>query len=195
MTKERLIAFTDAVLAIIMTILVLELEKPEEASVAAFWALRENFFAYTLSFFWLGSLWIGLNSIWEHVERVDNRVIWWNMGLLFTASFIPYATGLASVDFTSRTMQGFYGLVVIVMTTVNWFLHRALDRPNEDVPVLLAATVNYRKLLVPDIAIKCVGLVLALTVYPPIMMYSVLLAAVYILSMKAYTDRKMKNAG
>lgn len=193
MTKERLVAFTDAVLAIIMTILVLELEKPSEASLAAFWDLKEAFFAYTLSFFWLGSLWIGLNGIWEHAERVDSRVIWWNMGLLFTASFIPYATGLASVDFTSRTMQGFYGLVVIVMTIVNWFLHKALDRPNADVPDLLDATSNYRKMLVPDILIKCVGLILALTVYPPIMMYSVLLAAVYILSMKAYADRKGKE--
>lgn len=193
MTKERLVAFTDAVLAIIMTILVLELEKPSEASLAAFWDLKEAFFAYTLSFFWLGSLWIGLNSIWEQVEKVNGKVIWWNMGLLFTASFIPYATGLASADFTSRTMQGFYGLVVIVMTVVNWFLHKVLDEPNADVPNLLVATANYRKLLIPDIAIKCVGLILALTVYPPIMMYSVLVAAAYILSMKAITDRKRKN--
>ena len=51
MGKERLIAFTDAVLAIIMTILVLELEKPAEPTIEAFWALRQNFFAYFLSFF------------------------------------------------------------------------------------------------------------------------------------------------
>ena len=84
MQKERLIAFTDAVLAIIMTILVLELEKPSEASAAAFWELRWNFFAYALSFFWLGSLWVGLNSIWEKVQKVSSTVIWWNMLLLFT---------------------------------------------------------------------------------------------------------------
>ena len=51
MTKERLAAFFDAVLAIIMTILVLELEKPSEVSLKGFLALKENFFAYTLSFF------------------------------------------------------------------------------------------------------------------------------------------------
>ena len=51
MTKERLTAFFDAVLAIIMTILVLELEKPSEVSLKGFLALKENFFAYTLSFF------------------------------------------------------------------------------------------------------------------------------------------------
>ena len=67
MKKERLIAFTDAVLAIIMTILVLELEKPDAPTLEAFWELRQNFFAYFLSFFWLGSLWIALNNLWEKV--------------------------------------------------------------------------------------------------------------------------------
>lgn len=54
MDKERLAAFTDAVLAIIMTILVLELEKPEHVTWQGIWALRVNYFAYALSFFWLG---------------------------------------------------------------------------------------------------------------------------------------------
>ena len=90
MNKERLIAFTDAVLAIIMTILVLELEKPTVPTLEAFWALRQNFFAYFLSFFWLGSLWIALNGIWEKVERISTAVTWWNLALLFTSSFLPY---------------------------------------------------------------------------------------------------------
>ena len=84
MNKERLIAFTDAVLAIIMTILVLELEKPTVPTLEAFWALRQNFFAYFLSFFWLGSLWIALNGICEKVERISTAVTWWNLALLFT---------------------------------------------------------------------------------------------------------------
>ena len=192
MNKERLIAFTDAVLAIIMTILVLELEKPDEPTISAFWALRQNFFAYFLSFFWLGSLWIALNSLWEKVEKVSSSVIWWNLGLLFFSSFMPYATGLVSTHFYSKTMQGFYGIVVIVTTVCNWFLHKELDKPNKDNKKLLEATAGYRKLLLPDIAIKVLGLILAVTVYPPIMMYSVLIAAAYILTLKAVLDRRKK---
>ena len=75
MKKERLIAFTDAVLAIIMTILVLELEKPDAPTLEAVWELRQNFFAYFLSFFWLGSLWIALNNLWEKVENISASVI------------------------------------------------------------------------------------------------------------------------
>lgn len=190
MNKERLIAFTDAILAIIMTILVLELEKPAEPSVAAFWELRASFFSYALSFFWLGSLWVGLNSIWEKVRRVNSSVIWWNLLLLFLASLIPYATSLCSSYFTNKVMQGFYGIVVIAMTVCNYFLHSALDQPNKDSKELLAATDAYRRMLRPDIAIKCIGLILAVAVYPPIMMYSVLVAAVYILSRKHLADKR-----
>ena len=68
MKKERLIAFTDA-------ILVLELEKPDAPTLEAFWELRQNFFAYFLSFFWLGSLWIALNNLWEKVENISASVI------------------------------------------------------------------------------------------------------------------------
>lgn len=58
MSKERLVAFTDVVLAIIMTILVLELERPSELTWSALWELKTNFFAYTISFFWLGTMWV-----------------------------------------------------------------------------------------------------------------------------------------
>lgn len=194
MNKERLIAFTDAILAIIMTILVLELAKPAIASPSGFWALRTAYFSYALSFFWLGSLWMGLNSIWEKVESINNTVIWWNLLLLFLASLIPYATSLCSDNFYNRTMQGFYGIVVIAMTVVNYVLHHALDKPNKDNPELLEATKAYRKMLAPDIGIKILGLILALTVYPPIMMYSVLVAAAYIIPMKHIADKKQQKA-
>ncbi len=186
MSKERLVAFTDAVLAIIMTILVLELEKPAEATFAAFWDLRANFFAYFLSFFWLGSLWMALNTLWEKVEKISSEVVWWNLGLLFFSSFLPYATGLVSANFHSRVMQGFYGLVVIVTTVFNWILHKALDKPNVGNANLLEATAEYRKLLLPDIGIKVVGFVLALLFYPPLMSYSVLIAATYIIALRHY---------
>lgn len=189
MKKERLIAFTDAVLAIIMTILVLELEKPKAPTVAAIWALRQSYFAYALSFFWLGSLWVALNSLWERVTRISTAVIWWNLALLFFASFMPYATGLVSTYFTSQATQAFYGIIVIVTTLCNYFLHKALDVPNADNEALLAATAAYRKLLIPDIAIKVIGVFLAVTAYPPIMMYAVLIAAAYIMILHVRQER------
>lgn len=189
MKKERLVAFTDAVLAIIMTILVLELERPAKPTAAAFWALRQNFFAYTLSFFWLGSLWMGLNIVWDKAEFINNRVVAWTLILLFFASFIPYATDLVSEHFYNHTIQGFYGIIVILMTMVNWHLHYVLNEPNKNNPALLEATASYRKLLVPDISLKILGLVLSIFVYAPIMMYVVLILAIYIMSIRWFKSK------
>lgn len=190
MKKDRLIALTDVVLAIIMTILILELEKPATPSLQAFWELRHNFFAYFLSFFWLGSLWMALNTLWEKVERISSEVVWANLYLLFFVSFMPYATGLVSSHFENYTAQLFYGSVVIVSTIINWYLHKVLDKPNQDQVELLKETEAYRKLLIPDILIKCVGFILALIIYPPIMMYSVLAAAAYIIPLKTIKEKK-----
>ncbi len=190
MKKERLVAFFDAILAIIMTILVLELEKPSVPTIEAFLALGNNFFAYVLSFFWLGSLWMGMNGVWEHARYISNKVIWWTLILMFFASLIPYATSLVSTYFDNRIIQGFYGVNVILMTACNYMLHQVLDEPNQEYPELLKATAQYRKLLLPDILIKIIGLILALVFAPQIMMYSVLVAAIYITVRKIILDKK-----
>ncbi|PRO77489.1 hypothetical protein C6Y10_15895, partial [Lactiplantibacillus pentosus] len=69
----------DAVLAIIMTILVLELEKPAQVTLAGLWALRANFFAYTLSFFWLGLMWTTHHNNWHLVKKVTNHTVMYSL--------------------------------------------------------------------------------------------------------------------
>ena len=90
-------------------------------------------------------------------------------------------------------MQGFYGMVVIIMTIFNYILHKVLDVPNQDAWDLLDATAAYRKVLLPDIGIKLAGLVLALTIWPPAMMFSVLIAAIFILT-AIHLPRRKKTA-
>ena len=195
MKKERLLAFNDAVMAIIMTILVLELKKPSEISVSGFLELKTNFFAYCLSFFWLGSVWISMHSIWEHVEQVSRTVLWWNLIFLFFSSFMPYATGLVSANFNNRLTQAIYGTIVIIITCTNWILHKVVDSANPGNKALLEATKSYRRFQLPDIAIKVIALVLSITVYPPLMMYGVLAAAGYVqLSKIIYFKKNKRNA-
>ena len=193
MKKERLIAFSDAVLAIIMTILVLELKKPDELSLEGFWALRQSFFAYCLSFFWLGSVWVAMNSIWRHVDQISRTVTWWNLVFLFFASFMPYATGLVSDNFDSAYAQAFYGIIIIATSCCNWFLHKMLDSTNLGNQDLLDSTKMYRTIMLPDIAIKVIGLILTVTVYPQAMMYGVLTAAGYFQIAKYVAIKKMEK--
>ena len=118
----------------------------------------------------------------DQVSQVEKGGIWKDLYLLFFVSFMSYATGIVSSHFMNHTAQLFYGLIVIVSTVANWFLHKVIDKPNIDQKELLEATAQYRKLLIPDLIIKGVGLILSLILYPPIMMYSALIAACYIIT-------------
>ena len=127
------------------------------------------------------------------VSQVEKGGIWKDLYLLFFVSFMSYATGIVSSHFMNHTAQLFYGLIVIVSTVANWFLHKVIDKPNIDQKELLEATAQYRKSLIPDLIIKGVGLILSLIVYPPIMMYSVLIAAFYIITLKTLYEKRVNN--
>lgn len=178
MGKERLMAFTDAVLAIVMTILVLELEKPEAVTLSAIWELRENFFAYALSFFWLGTMWVNLHNEWHDVGQISKSVVWWSVVLLFFSSLIPYAIRFVNVDYNSSVTQCFYGVVVLLVTFSNIGLSRSLERANHAEQEKRTEIAGNRRRLYLDILIKGIGLILTLTVYPPATMISVLITMV-----------------
>ena len=184
MEKERLVTFTDAVLAIIMTILVLELKKPTEPTIAQMWALRESFLAYALSFFWLGAMWINIHNIWSKASRISTKVIGWNMILLFFLSLIPYTTSLVSTYYDNAVIQGLYGVVVIIISIVNIGLNKVLQKANIENNSLKKITKKYIDALVIDIDIKMVGLIIAITVYPQAMMISVFITSILMANVK-----------
>lgn len=175
MRKERTVAFTDAVLAIIMTILVLDLETPKELTWAGFAELWPQYAAYALTFFWLGALWINLHIEWEHARNVSVPVLWWTIIMLFFASFTPYTTGMAAEHFFSPTVQAIYGVVVMLISLSNLALSWQLQKVNTSTESGLSSK-RHRGALWIDLSIKLIGLVLALTVWPPAMMISVVIA-------------------
>lgn len=178
MSKERLTAFTDAILAIVMTILVLELEKPDEPTWAALWALRAQFLAYAVSFLWLGAMWVNLHAQWQNVESVDNRVVWLNVIMLFFASFFPYVTSFVSDHFMSRMAQSLYWVVVMLVSLANTALGWALGEANRGDAAFYASIRATTKMMWVDIGVKTAALILAMAFYPPIVMYGVILAGV-----------------
>ena len=93
MDKTRLEAFSDGVIAILITIMVLELKIPAAASWQALRALWPVFLTYVLSFVYLGIYWNNHHHMFHVVDRVNGRILWANLHLLFWLSLVPFATG------------------------------------------------------------------------------------------------------
>ncbi len=172
MDKDRLAAFTDAVLAIVMTILVLELKKPASVTPAGLWDLRINFFAYALSFFWIGLMWMTHHNNWQQVKLVNAQTVIYTLLMLFFASLFPYTTSLVADNFDNPTAQAFYGVVVLAVTFSNMAISHSVNVANDDLSLGLLYTLSDRAVII-DIVIKVTGLVLTLTVFPPAMMIAI----------------------
>ena len=93
MEKDRLLAFTDGVIAIIITIMVLELKVPHDASLRALAAMTPTFLSYVLSFVYVAIYWNNHHHFFHLVRHVDGVMLWANMHLLFWISLVPFATG------------------------------------------------------------------------------------------------------
>ena len=193
MNKERLAAFMDAVLAIIMTILILELKKPETATLKAFWNLRVDFFAYTLSFFWLGTMWVNLHNEWHKIKYITPLIVWVNVVLLFFSSFFPYVTSFVTSYYNSSVAQGFYGIIVLAVTFCNIISGHLIGKANRNDEKSQESLKIRMRWLSIDIIIKIMGLIISCTFYPPAMMISVYITLLGIVLPAQYKAAKRKR--
>jgi uncharacterized membrane protein len=98
----RVEAFSDGVIAIIITIMVLELKAPEEPGLQHLWVLWPTFLAYLLSFIYVGIYWVNHHRLFSHARCVTNGLVWFNLGLLFALSLIPFTTAYLGGQHFSR---------------------------------------------------------------------------------------------
>jgi uncharacterized membrane protein len=139
MSKGRLEAFSDGVLAIVITIMVLELEIPHEASLAALAPVFPKFLSYVLSFIFLGIYWNNHHHLWQAVERVSGSVLWANLHLLFWLSLIPFVTGWMGENHFSTIPVALYGFILWMSALAYYLMVRALMVHHEKDSVLAAA--------------------------------------------------------
>jgi uncharacterized membrane protein len=113
MTKGRLEAFSDGVIAILITIMVLELKVPHGADLAALRGLTPVFLTYVMSFIYLGIYWNNHHHLLHAVERISGRVLWPNLHLLFWLSLVPAATGWMGENHFAPLPVAVYGCVLL----------------------------------------------------------------------------------
>lgn len=161
MTKSRLEAFSDGVLAIILTIMVLELHWPKDASLGALLALGPGLATYALSFVFVGIYWVNHHHTFQVVHKVNGTVLWANLHLLFWLSLVPFGTGWMAAGGTARLPILFYGCVLLGAAVAYTLLIRALVAMEGPESVLAQAIGADRKGYA-SLALYLLGIALAL---------------------------------
>jgi uncharacterized membrane protein len=128
MSKTRLEAFSDGVIAIIITIMVLELQAPEEATPAALQPLIPVLLSYVLSFVYVGIYWSNHHHLLQAVRHVDGAILWANLHLLFWLSLIPFTTAWMGETHFAAWPSSIYGMVLLGSAIAYYVLVQLLIR-------------------------------------------------------------------
>ncbi|HET9106850.1 MAG TPA: TMEM175 family protein [Steroidobacteraceae bacterium] len=128
MGKSRLEAFSDGVIAIIITIMVLELRPPAVGSWEALAPLAPVFLSYVLSFVYLGIYWNNHHHMMHTLSRVTGAILWANLHLLFWLSLFPAATAWMDTTRFAPVPVGVYGIVLLMAAVAYWILQQLIIR-------------------------------------------------------------------
>ena len=139
MGKARLEAFSDGVIAVIITIMVLEMKVPHDSDLAALMPLVPVFLSYVLSFIYVAIYWNNHHHMLHAVQHVNGRVLWANLHLLFWLSLIPFVTGWMGENEFAASPVALYGAVMLFAAIAYFILTRALLALHGSKSVLAAA--------------------------------------------------------
>ncbi|MDB5764747.1 MAG: hypothetical protein JWQ21_3742 [Herminiimonas sp.] len=139
MGTNRLEAFSDGVLAIIITIMVLELKVPHDARPEALWPLLPVLLSYILSFVYIGIYWNNHHHMLHATHRVNGAIMWANLHLLFWLSLIPFVTGWMGENHFAPVPTALYGVILLMAAIAYWMLQRAIMTEQGNNSLLTAA--------------------------------------------------------
>ena len=159
MQKNRLEAFSDGVLAIIITIMVLELKVPHQPDLAALWPVLPVFQSYVVSFVYVGIYWNNHHHLLHSASRVSAAVLWANLHLLFWLSLFPFATGWMGENHFAAVPTAAYGLVLLMAAIAYYLLQWAiLDIEGPDSRLARALGSDWKGKLSPVLYLAAIPL-------------------------------------
>jgi uncharacterized membrane protein len=139
MGKNRMEAFSDGVMAIIITIMVLEMKVPQGHDLAALKPRLPTFLSYVLSFIYVGIYWNNHHHLLHSTQRVTGGILWANLHLLFWLSLFPFSTGWAGENHLARVPTAVYGVVLLMAAIAYYILQSAIIRQQGKGSLLAAA--------------------------------------------------------
>src|SRR5450631_2508327 len=139
MNKSRLESFSDGVLAIIITIMVLEIKTPHLTSWAALWQQLPVFLSYLLSFIYVGIYWGNHHHLIAAANQINASIIWSNLNLLFWLSLIPFATGWMGENHFAQNTVVLYAILLLMCGLSFTILQICVERVTKNNPKLVQA--------------------------------------------------------
>jgi uncharacterized membrane protein len=159
MQKDRLTAFSDGVIAVIITIMVLGLKTPAAASLASLRDSLPGFAAYVLSFTYVAIYWNNHHHFFHLVKHVDGAVLWANMHLLFWLSLVPFATSWLNEHPTDAWPTALYG-ISLLMTALAWYVMQCvlIRAQGTDAPLTRALGRDFKGKISPALYLAGIAL-------------------------------------
>lgn len=176
MKSGRLEAFVDAVVAIIITVLMLELPRPKGYTISAVLDLRLNYFSYLVSFLIMAVFWVNHHKIYQRIEQINDTNLWINIAMLFVLSFAPYLTEWME-NYPDKFLPAFfYWLFFLLIDILFYFMIRNLTRSNPK-SVTSIDILFSKRLVITILSTLLVSLILGLLLTPVIILIGCLLTA------------------
>ena len=142
MNKNRLEAFSDGVLAIIITIMILEIKVPDGADFNVLQKLFPVFISYVLSFIYIGIYWNNHHHMFQSITKVNGNILWANLHLLFWLSLIPFATGWMGENHFAKATMTLYGFLLFMCGLAYYILQTIIIKSHEKNSLLSKAVGN-----------------------------------------------------
>ncbi|MGZ6391087.1 MAG: TMEM175 family protein [Ktedonobacterales bacterium] len=168
-SPRRMEAFSDGVIAVIITIMVLELRPPLHVEFKDLWDLHSKFLVYVLSFAYIGTYWNNHHHLLRATPRIDGAVMWANLHFLFWLSLIPASTAWAGEDLAAHAPAVLYGAIALVAGVAYGILERFIIRANKGTDIERAIGGDFKGKI--SLVIYGAGTLLALFI--PILPYLV----------------------
>ena len=181
MENERFEALIDAILAIIITIIVLEIPTPANGSWQALWDLHLEFIVYMISFIVCFNYWNYHNNLFSIVNHIDYKVIWSGVLSIFILSLLPYLTNFVANNFYLFFVQSKYGLDFLLVNLIYIYTSESLKNADKgNIALQIALDKNYG--FIYSIAIIIIGYIIGYLFYPLAIITSCLVAIIIIWS-------------
>ncbi|MBL6814721.1 MAG: DUF1211 domain-containing protein [Pseudomonadales bacterium] len=160
MKTSRLEAFSDGVLAIIITIMVLAFEPPDSAQFESLAVIVPTLLSYVISFVFVGMYWSNHHHLLHATETISGKILWLNLNLLFWLSLIPFSTAWMDDQLFAHIPVAIYGLILFCCAVAYYVLRREITRKQEADSVL-KQEVEMRRKMAASMALQLMGIAMA----------------------------------